>query len=320
MPLNWFRELVGPRLRDIVGATRERQEETRAETCPGCARPLSAGDQVAPMRLCPHCGFHRPMPARERLALVFREEEYHEIQLPKPPPDPLRFRDLRRYGERLREVQARTRLDEALVVCHGRVGGAPAVVAAFAPEFLGGSMGTAVGEGLVTAARLAEVQEAALIVVVASTGARVQEGMLAAVQEVRFALAVEPLRERALPFILVLTHPTAPAFAAALAPLAHIVIAEPDALTRPGEPAAAAADERARGPAGASNCPVDSIVHRADLAATLARILDLLSRRQPSAEVLPFAGDGGLASDNSVSSPFAPRHGDEAGGKDLPPA
>jgi acetyl-CoA carboxylase carboxyl transferase subunit beta len=318
--LNWLRHLVHPRLRDIVGGAREKPEEAEGEVCPGCAHLLSADELEAALRLCPYCGYHRPMGARERLAQLLDDESYHEIELPKPSTDPLRFRDVRRYGERLREAQARTHLDEALIVCHGRLGGEPVVVAAFAPEFLDGSVGTAVGEGLVTAVRLAEVQEAALIAVVASTGSRVQEGMLAALQEVRFALAIEPLREKALPFIVVLTNPTVPAVAAALAPLAHIVIAEPDALARRDRPATATtAAGNDAGSATAGGHRVDSIVRRADLPATLARILDLLSHRRPSAEVLPFAGEGGLAAGKDVPSPFAPRDG-EASGRDQPPA
>src|SRR3546814_15267370 len=130
----------------------------------------------------PHCGHHLRVSAKQRLAMLFDDGRYNRIELPKAPPDPLKFRDQKRYTERLKDAQGKTGEEDAIIVAHGRLGGLDAVVAAFAFDFMGGSMGVAVGEGIVAAARIAVAQQAALIVVPASGGARLAEGMLALLQ------------------------------------------------------------------------------------------------------------------------------------------
>ena len=118
----------------------------------------------AALRVCPHCGHHMRLRRQRRLELLFDDGKYNRIELPKSELDPLKFRDRKRYTDRLNEAQAKTGEQDAIIVAHGTMGGLPAVVAAFNFDFMGGSMGIAVGEGLIAAARLAVLQEAPLIV------------------------------------------------------------------------------------------------------------------------------------------------------------
>src|SRR5690348_12465198 len=133
--------------------------------------------------VCHNCNHHMRLDAKRRLDMLFDGGEYTRIELPKIVVDPLKFRDRKRYADRLKETQARTGPNsDAIAVAHGNIGGHPAVVAAFDFDFMGGSMGVAVGEGLVAAARLAVLQEGSLIVIPSSGGARMQEGILSLMQ------------------------------------------------------------------------------------------------------------------------------------------
>src|SRR5690606_37683696 len=144
----------------------------------------------------------------QRLSIMFDQGEYHTIELPKVAPDPLKFRDTKRYTDRLRDAQSKTSRQDAIVVAHGELGGMHTVAAVFDFGFMGGSMGTAVGEGILAAAKLAVLQQAPLIVVPASGGARMQEGILSLMQMPRTTIAVEMVKEAGLPYIVLLTDPT----------------------------------------------------------------------------------------------------------------
>jgi len=223
---------------------------------------------------------------------LFDEGESTPVELPRSTPDPLRFRDRKRYAERLKEAQAKSGRGDAVVVAHGTIGGVPVVAAVFDFEFLGGSMGVAVGEALLTAARLAVLQEAALLVVPASGGARMQEGILSLMQMPRTTLAVEMVKEKGLPYIVLLTDPTTGGVSASFAMLGDVTIAEPGAVV--GFAGARVIEEtiREKLPEGFQRAEyllehgmVDMVVPRRELRATLARLLDLLTRRDGAAAV-----------------------------------
>mgnify|MGYP001478222760 CR=1 FL=1 len=144
--------------------------------------------------------------------------------------DPLKFKDKKRYADRLRDSQAKTKEQDAIVVAHGKIGGCDTVVAGFDFRFMGGSMGMAVGEGIVTAAKEAVKKKAALIVIPASGGARMQEGVLSLMQLPRTIVAVEKVRDAGLPYFVLLAHPTTGGVTASFAMLGDIQIAEPGAI------------------------------------------------------------------------------------------
>jgi acetyl-CoA carboxylase carboxyl transferase subunit beta len=221
--------------------------------------------------------------ATERIAWTFDEGSYTRIELPKVPVDPLRFRDSKRYSDRLKEARDKTHQDDALVVAHGKLGGHQAVVAAMEFEFMGGSMGAAVGEGIVAAARLAVLQEAPLIVFTASGGARMQEGAVSLMQMPRTVIATRLVKEAGLPYIVVLTDPTTGGVSASFAMLGDIQIAEPGALIGFAGARVIEQTVREKLPEGFQRAEylhehgiVDMVVKRTELKDTLARLIGLL--------------------------------------------
>jgi len=238
--------------------------------------------------VCRHCGYHFRIGSAERFRTLFDEAVFEKIELPRTPIDPLRFRDRKRYTERLREGQAVLGSgSEAVALARGKIGGVPAIIAAFDFAFMGGSMGVAVGEALVAASRLAVERQAALIVIPSSGGARMQEGILSLMQMPRTIIAADLVKEARLPYIVVLTDPTTGGVAASFAAIGDIAIAEPGAVI--GFAGARVIEEtiREKLPEGFQRAEylyehgmVDLVVPRGQLAATLARILKLL--RQPA--------------------------------------
>lgn len=283
--MNWISNFVRPKIRALV--TRDVPENLWRK-CPSCAQMIFHRELEAKQRVCPHCGHHMRIGARERLKLLYDDGAFTVIELPEIPVDPLRFRDRKRYTERLREALAKSEDKEAIVVAHGTMGGLQTVTAAFDFSFMGGSMGLAVGEGLLAAARLAVLQEAALLVIPSSGGARMQEGILSLMQMPRTVIAVDEVKAAGLPYIVVLTDPTTGGVTASFATLGDIALAEPGAII--GFAGQRVIEETIREtlPEGFQRAEyllehglIDMVVHRHDLRDTLIRLLGLL--RQPAA-------------------------------------
>src|SRR5580704_7937842 len=179
--MNWLTNFVLPKIRAVV--TKKAVPDNLWTKCPGCEQMLFYRELEANLHVCRNCGHHLRIGAELRLKILFGDSGFTRIELPKTIADPLKFRDRRRYLDRLREGQASSGPGgDAVVVAHGQIGGFPCVVAAFEFQFMGGSMGVAAGEALLAAAKLAVLQEAAMVVVPASGGARMQEGVLSLVQ------------------------------------------------------------------------------------------------------------------------------------------
>ncbi len=289
---NWLTNFVLPKIRAVVA--KKDVPDNLWHKCPNCGQMLFHRDLEASLFVCGSCGHHLRLPPERRLAMLFDDGRYAAIELPKAVQDPLKFRDRKRYTERLKEAQAKSgAARDALVVAHGTVGGLPTVIAAFDFEFMGGSMGIAVGEGLLAAARLAVLQEAALLVVPASGGARMQEGILSLMQMARTTLAVEMVKEKGLPYLVLLTDPTTGGVSASFAMLGDITLAEPGAVI--GFTGARVIEEtiREKLPEGFQRAEyllehgmVDMVVPRRELRDTLARVLGLLRRPAPPAQVV----------------------------------
>ena len=288
--MNWISNFVRPKIRALV--TREVPENLWRK-CPACAQMIFHRELEANQRVCPHCGHHMRIGAKRRLEMLFDEGEFSTIELPETPTDPLRFRDRKRYGERLKEAQGKAKQKEAILVAHGKMDGMSAVIAAFDFSFMGGSMGMAVGEGLLAAARLAVLQEAPLITVPASGGARMQEGILSLMQMPRTVIAVEQVREAGLPYIVVLADPTTGGVSASFAMLGDIALAEPGAIVGFAGQRVIEETIREKLPEGFQRAEyllehgmIDMVVHRRELRETLIRLLKLLRNRTPAAEVV----------------------------------
>ncbi len=231
--------------------------------------------------------------------MLFDDGQYNRIELPDAVNDPLKFKDLKRYTERLKESRTKTGEKDAIIVAHGTMGGHKVVIAAFDFSFMGGSMGVAVGEGLVSAAKLAVLQDAPLIVVPASGGARMQEGILSLMQMPRTVIAVEEVREANLPYIVLLTDPTTGGVTASFAMLGDIQVAEPGALIGFAGPRVIEQTVREKLPEGFQRAEylkehgiIDIVAPRHELRDTLINLIDLLRNRTPEAEIVPLPVEG----------------------------
>ena len=299
--MNWLTNFVRPKIRALVSRTVE-VPDNLWDKCPACGAMIFHRELDANLRVCTHCGNHLRLSAAKRVALLL-DAGYQRVELARPLADPLKFRDRKRYAERLKEAQAKSPDPDALQVADGTLAGLPAVVAAFEFGFMGGSMGIAVGDGLVRAAERAVEKRAALIVVPASGGARMQEGILSLMQMPRTTIAVSLVREAGLPYLVLLTDPTTGGVSASFAMLGDVTIAEPGAVV--GFAGARVIEEtiREKLPDGFQRAEyllehgmVDMVVPRNALKATLARVIGLLTHRLPSPVEAPppaLAGPAG---------------------------
>jgi acetyl-CoA carboxylase carboxyl transferase subunit beta len=286
--MSWLTEFVRPKIRTLLG--RKEVPDNLWHQCPQCQQMIFHSELAAGKKVCPHCGHHMRATAAERLAWTFDGGVYTRIDLPKAVADPLRFRDQKRYSDRLRDARDATKQDDALLVAHGTVGGSRAVVAAMSFEFMAGSMGGAVGDGLVAAARLAVLQAAPLIVYTASGGARMQEGAISLMQMPRTVIASQMVKEAGLPFIVVLTDPTTGGVTASFTMLGDVQIAEPNALIGFAGARVIEQTVREKLPEGFQRAEyllqhgiIDMVVKRGELTAMLARLIALMTANQRQA-------------------------------------
>ena len=199
-------------------------------SCPVCGSHYREEEMIANLRVCTHCGHHFPMPARERVASLVDPQSWIEIDSALRSDDPLEFVDSRPYPERLAAAERATGLHDALIAGAATVGGQPVVLAVMDFDFMGGSMGSVVGEKFARAADAALERRLPLVSVASSGGARMQEGVVALMQMAKTVAAVDELREAGRPFVSVLAHPTTGGVAASFAALGDVIIAEPRAL------------------------------------------------------------------------------------------
>jgi acetyl-CoA carboxylase carboxyl transferase subunit beta len=290
--MNWLENIVRPKLKQLVGGQKEIPDNLWYK-CPSCEEMIFHRDLEKNFMVCSHCGHHLRLSSYERLKMLFDKGEFRSIDLPEASVDPLKFRDRRKYTDRLKEAQVKTGLKDALTVAHGRMGGLNVVIAAFDFSFMGGSMGVGVGEGLITAARLAVVQNAPLIVVPSSGGARMQEGILSLMQMARTTIAVGEVKDAGLPYIVVLTDPTTGGVSASFAMLGDVALAETGAVI--GFAGARVIEQtiREKLPEGFQRAEyllahgmIDMVVHRQDLRDTLVRVISLLINTGPTSDVL----------------------------------
>lgn len=280
--MNWLTNFIRPRINSIVGAPKEVPDNLWIK-CPACEGMLFHSEHAAAMNVCSHCGHHLKWDAIERLKAYFDDGEYKEIPVPKVPEDPLKFKDQKYYSARLKAARSKTGRNDAIIVASGTIGGQKAIIAAMDFAFMGGSMGAAVGEGLVIAAETAVKEGAAMIAIPSSGGARMQEGMISLMQMPRSIIAVEMVKDAKLPYLVILTNPTTGGVSASFAMVGDIHLAEPGAMIGFAGPRVIKETVREDLPEGFQTAEyllehgmVDMVVPRAQQKETLARILGLL--------------------------------------------
>jgi acetyl-CoA carboxylase carboxyl transferase subunit beta len=284
--VNWINSVVRPKIRNFL--RKKEMPENLWVKCPETGQMIYYKDLEANQFVVPGSNYHMRVSAPARLKALFDNGEYETLPLPEVPIDPLKFRDERRYTDRLKDARGKTGLADALLAGSGHLEGQRIVAAVQDFDFLGGSLGTAAGEGVIAAMRAAVKRETPFILFAASGGARMQEGILSLMQMPRTTVAVQELREAKLPYIVVLTHPTTGGVTASYAMLGDIQIAEPGALIGFAGPRVIEQTIREQLPNGFQRAEylhahgmVDMVVHRHELRGTLARVCNLLTHRRP---------------------------------------
>ncbi|MEK9684066.1 MAG: acetyl-CoA carboxylase, carboxyltransferase subunit beta [Rhodospirillaceae bacterium] len=289
--MNWLTNFVRPKIRALVA--KDDVPDNLWRQCPGCEQMIFHRELEAAQNVCPNCNHHMRLLAEKRLELLYDDGIFQVISTPYLKNDPLKFRDKKKYVDRLKEARNKTGVDDSLIVSHGKIRGQPAVVASMNFAFMGGSMGTALGKGLVFAAQKAIEEKAPLIAITSSGGARMQEGILSLMQMPRSIIAIKKLRELGLPYITVLTDPTTGGVSASFAMLGYIAIADPGAIV--GFAGARVIEETIREqlPDGFQRAEyllehgmIDRVVHRHNMSEELGRIIELLMNKHSSEVVL----------------------------------
>ena len=284
--MNWIANLVRPRIKSLIGGRNSDTPENLWRKCPACGEMIFHRDLIAAQFVCPQCGHHLRVGAPERFAALFDGASFDELIPPEVPADPLRFRDEKRYSDRLKDARAKTGRIDALAAARGTLDGLPVMVAVQVFDFMGGSLGMGVGEALVNAMQASVEESRPFILFVASGGARMQEGILSLMQMPRVTIAVDLLRDAGLPYIVVLTDPTTGGVSASYAMLGDVHIAEPGALIGFAGQRVITQTMREQLPEGFQRAEyllehgmIDMVVHRHHMHDTLSRLVHLLMKR-----------------------------------------
>ncbi|MBS3934527.1 MAG: acetyl-CoA carboxylase carboxyltransferase subunit beta, partial [Sulfuritalea sp.] len=277
--MSWLQKLLPPKIKRAEGVKKSIPEGLWRK-CPSCEAVLYATDLEQNLSVCPKCGHHHRLKARERLDLLLDPEGRFEIGGEILPLDVLKFKDSRRYPDRLAAAHEETGESDALVVMQGAVKTLPLVVACFEFEFMGGSMGSVVGERFVRGVNLALEHQLPFLCITASGGARMQEGLLSLMQMSKTTAAVTRLARHRLPFVTLLTDPTMGGVSASFAFVGDVVMAEPGALIGFAGPRVIEQTVRETLPAGFQRAEfllekgaLDMIVDRRQLRDRLAAVL-----------------------------------------------
>jgi acetyl-CoA carboxylase carboxyl transferase subunit beta len=283
--MSWFRKLLPPKIKRDVGQQKKAVPEGLWSKCPSCEAVLYFTDLEGNLHVCPKCGFHNRLSSRQRLDVFLDADGRAELASEVVPVDPLKFKDSRKYSERLAEAEKETGETDALVVMQGSVRSVPVVAAAFEFGFLGGSMGSVVGERFVRAVQACCDESMPFVCFSATGGARMQEGLFSLMQMAKTTAALHQLSAARQPFVSVLTDPTMGGVSASFAMIGDVVIAEPRALIGFAGPRVIEQTVRETLPEGFQRAEfllekgaIDMIVDRREMRDKVSRLIALLKR------------------------------------------
>ena len=278
--MNWLTDIVRPKIKKTT--PKEIADDLWVK-CPQCGQMLFSKELKHSMYVCTKCNHHLRLYVDKRLKQLFDDGIYSEMVLPQVKEDPLKFKDTQKYADRLKVYRKKTGGNDAIKVGLGKVSGVDSVIAAMDFSFMGGSMGTAVGEGIVAAAIYASEHNCPLIIASASGGARMQEGMLSLMQMARTTAAINKLKEKGLPYISIFTDPTTGGVSASFAMIGDIHIAERGSMIGFAGKRVIEQTIREKLPEGFQTAEylkehgmVDIVVERKDLKETVDRVISLL--------------------------------------------
>lgn len=309
--MSWFDKLLPPKIKSQGG--RKAVPEGLWKKCPACNAVLYSAEIEKNFGVCPKCFHHMRIGARKRLDLLLDAEPREEIGARLSPVDMLKFRDTKKYKDRLAESQRATGERDALVVLRGELKGAPLVACAFEFNFMGGSMGSVVGERFVRGTHICLEERIPLVCFSASGGARMQEAILSLMQMAKTSAALARLGEAGIPYISVLTDPTMGGVSASFAMLGDIIIAEPKALIGFAGPRVIEQTVREKLPEGFQRSEfllehgaIDMIVDRREMRDRIASLLSLLTRRSEAAAIDVDVAGGSDDLDEAAANPPSP--------------
>ncbi|MEO8994691.1 MAG: acetyl-CoA carboxylase, carboxyltransferase subunit beta [Rhodanobacter sp.] len=289
--MSWLSKLMPTRIRTDGAKKADTVRKGLWERCDICATVLYQPELERNLFVCPKCDHHMVVAARYRLGVLFDPDSTHELDAHLSPVDPLKFRDTKRYADRIRAAQRQTDEKDALISMHGRLKGQALVACAFEFRYMGGSMGSVVGEKFTRAAEYALEHRMPFVCFAATGGARMQEGLFSLMQMAKTSAALARLREAGLPYISVLTHPTTGGVSASLGMLGDLNLAEPKALIGFAGPRVIEQTVRETLPQGFQRSEfllehgaIDAIVDRRQMRDKLASVLALLMRAPKPAD------------------------------------
>ena len=283
--MNWLKDIFRPKIKTMISKIKDVPENMWLP-CPKCGTLMYRKDLHNHLNVCTKCDYHLFLQINDRFESLFDDGKFTKVEIADVKDDPLNFKDLKKYKDRLSQYRNSTKSRDAAEVAYGKIGGVDAVVCAFNFEFMGGSMGTFVGEAILKAAETAVKKHAAFITIPASGGARMQESMLSLMQMARTTMAVNKVRDAKLPYIVVFANPTMGGVSASFAMLGDIHIAEKGALIGFAGKRVIEQTIKQKLPPEFQTAEclkeqgmVDIVVHRKDLKDTLANILKMLMRK-----------------------------------------
>ncbi|MCS0502424.1 acetyl-CoA carboxylase, carboxyltransferase subunit beta [Ancylobacter mangrovi] len=315
--MNWISNVVRPKLNSFLN--RRDVPENLWVKCPETGQLVFHKDLEANLFVVPNSGYHMRMEPAARLRSMFDGGKWYDVALPSVAADPLKFRDEKRYVDRLKDARAKTGAQDSLKVGYGKLDGLPVTIAVQDFGFMGGSLGMAAGEAVVTGLETAASRGTPFIMFACGGGMRMQEGILSLMQMPRTTCAIQELREARLPYIVVLTNPTTGGITASYAMLGDVQIAEPGALIGFAGPRVIEQTIREKLPEGFQRSEylrdhgmVDMVVHRHEMRDTLARLCRLMMRAPAPGADQPAPAAPGIEAPRPAPEPAA--------GGDTPPA
>lgn len=285
--MNWITNLVRPKIRSLL--KRETPENLWIK-CPDTGQMVFQKEVEDNLWVIPGSEHHLRMTAKARLAHMFDGGTYETIKVPEVPVDPLKFKDEKRYTDRLKDARAKTGMNDSVLIGFGNLDALPITMAVQDFTFMGGSLGMAAGEAVIVAATIAYERKTPLVLFIASGGARMQEGILSLMQLPRTTVAIQRLRRAGLPYIAVLTNPTTGGVTASYAMLGDVHIAEPGAMIGFAGPRVIEQTIREKLPEGFQRAEylydhgmVDMVLHRKEIRGTVSRLARMLTKREAAA-------------------------------------
>jgi len=281
--MSWLSNFVRPKLRALI--KKSDNSSNLWIKCDGCDQMVYHKDLEDTLYVCPNCSHHLKMSARQRIEWVLDEGSIKELTIPETNIDPLKFKDNKKYIDRIKDAKVKSKSEEAIIMAYGQIGGNSAVVVALDFNFMGGSMGSAVGEGFLEAAREAVNLNIPLVIFTSSGGARMQEGIFSLMQLPKTVVAVNEVKEKNIPYIVVLTDPTTGGVSASFAMLGDITFAEPGALIGFAGPRVIQSTVNETLPKGFQTSEyllehgmIDDVIPRKDLKYAIANTISLLRK------------------------------------------